>query len=56
MTLFRWQRLISLASSGLFGALMLHSAAHSDVHVVQEGDDLQAVLNAAQSGDTIQLE
>lgn len=56
MTLFRWQRLLSLASCGLLSVLMVHSTAHGAVHVVQAGDDLQAVLNTAQSGDTIQLQ
>ncbi|MDO5667837.1 MAG: nitrous oxide reductase family maturation protein NosD [Alcaligenaceae bacterium] len=55
MTLFRWKRLLSLASSGLLSVLMVHSIAHGAVHVLQEGDDLQATLDAAQPGDTIQL-
>ena len=55
MTFFRWQRLLSLVSVGLLAVFFAQSVAYGAVHVVQEGDDLQAILNSAQPGDTVQL-
>ena len=55
MSLSRWQVLLSLVISGLLGAFLMYPIAYGAVHVVQEGDDLQAILTAAQPGDTVQL-
>ena len=55
MTFFRWQRLLSLVSVGLLAVFFAQSVAYGAVHVVQEGDALQAILNSAQPGDTVQL-
>lgn len=55
MTFFRWQHLLSLVSKGLLTAVLLQSVAHGAVHEVHDGDDLQAILDAAQPGDTIKL-
>lgn len=55
MTFFRWQRLLSLVSTWLLAAVLMQSVANGAVHEVHEGDDLQAILDAAQPGDTIQL-
>ncbi len=52
---FRWQPLLSLVSKGLLTATLLQSVVYGAVHQVHDGDDLQAILNSAQPGDTIKL-
>lgn len=55
MTFFRWQHLLSLISVGLLAVLLMQPIAYGAVLTIEEGDDLQAVLDSAQPGDTIQL-
>ncbi|CAM5203982.1 nitrous oxide reductase family maturation protein NosD [Oligella ureolytica] len=55
MTFSRWQHLLSLVSKGLLAVAFLQSVAYGAVHDVHEGDDLQAIFDAAQPGDTIKL-
>lgn len=55
MTFVRWRHLLSLVSSALLAVALLQPVAYGAVHEVHEGDDLQAVFDAAQPGDTIKL-
>ncbi len=55
MTFVRWLHLLSLVSKGLLAADMLQSVPYGAVHEVYDGDDLQAIFDTAQPGDTVKL-